>query len=248
MVAEVKASALFTHGAEAISFRTADLLPSFHLTLTPLDDDSDSDLSDPPTDLDMMNSEFDSSPTTASRAKQASKRNRSSKGYDRAPARKKRHQRTSDEDTEEEDSDDDDTAEDEFETTEAEHEIVVGDISKFESLPKEVRRTAVAFNPIIDKNQLLQRIALDISTDRDLINLLATCRRFAAALSPENSGVWKAKFTSKYDHPIISGPFDYCWAYKERTLVLGNFIDFGNGQDKRLPLQLQVLQDMVYGE
>ena len=98
--------------------------------------------------------------------------------------------------------------------------------------------------------QVLQNIAACSKNDEDLANFQLVCRKIAYNVTPDDSLVWKARFLSKYDHPIIRDPLEFKVAYKLRRLVLNakNFVDFRDAKDNRLKIELEVIRDMVLGE
>ena len=116
----------------------------FASTSAALNDDCDSELSDPRTDLDMMDSEYDTSPTPGSRKmKQLGRHRRSDTSPGDTQTSKKRRRLTHYETTDEEDTSTGDVTEDGSADSESQHEVVLGDISQFESLPKEVRHISL---------------------------------------------------------------------------------------------------------
>ena len=86
--------------------------------------------------------------------------------------------------------------------------------------------------------------------DTDLANLQLVSRKIAYNVTPDDSSIWKARFLTFYDHPIIQDPLEFSLAYKLRRLVLrdDNFVNFRNAEDKRLNVQLEVIKDMILGE
>ena len=83
--------------------------------------------------------------------------------------------------------------------------------------------------------------------DRDLFSLSCSCQTFADALVPKDSAIWKTRFVFRYDHPNIAVRTDFSVAYRLRRFVLRSFVAFTNPDDMRLPVQLEVLRDMVIG-
>jgi hypothetical protein len=92
---------------------------------------------------------------------------------------------------------------------------------------------------------MIQRIAAILPSDIDLVNLSAASNRFSETIHPQNSSVWSSRFLNKFDYPLIDNTNQFCAAYKERSLVLENFINFKDGTDPRLEPQLIILLDMV---
>lgn len=92
------------------------------------------------------------------------------------------------------------------------------------------------------------QIGIHSSTDEDLCHLISACRKLFTVLQPRNADVWKERFLVLWDYPDVTGREQFFIAYRLRKLVLRNFIDFRNGRDDRLPVQLEVLKDMVLGK
>ncbi|KIV77781.1 hypothetical protein PV11_09561 [Exophiala sideris] len=96
-------------------------------------------------------------------------------------------------------------------------------------------------------NEILQRIAFELEDPQDLTTFALLCKKTADAVMPDTSAVYKARFLSEYDHPCFSNEKEekYCFAYKMRTLTLKRFVAFDDPDDKRLPEQLEALRLMV---
>lgn len=95
---------------------------------------------------------------------------------------------------------------------------------------------------------MLHKLAACVLSDQDLAALTLSCRKLAHTHSPKDAAAWKARFLAKYDHPVIDNQHDFFYAYKIRRMVLHNFVDFGDGQDPRLTIQLEVVKDIVLGQ
>ena len=96
---------------------------------------------------------------------------------------------------------------------------------------------------------MLQRIASHLDDDHDLITLQLLSRKLASHLAPDDSWVWKARFLTLYDYPIIDEHEQFSYAYKLRRMVLReeNFSGFSNRKDSMSKIQLQVVKDMILG-
>lgn len=95
--------------------------------------------------------------------------------------------------------------------------------------------------------QLVHKIGAFLGSDQELASLSHTSRKLACTLLPQDSRVWKTRFLAKYDYPILDKESDFCNAYKLRRFVLSNFVDFRDGKDPRLMVQMEVARDMIWG-
>ena len=122
------------------------------------------------------------------------------------------------------------------------------DFSYVEILPAEVSGYILGFssgNSSLTDLQLLEKVAVFL-TDSDLYSLCLAGRLLCNKLMPENSGIWKTRFLSRYDFPSIDGPFEFCAGYQLRRFVLRNFAECGNG-GPQAQVGMEVLRDMVLG-
>ena len=95
--------------------------------------------------------------------------------------------------------------------------------------------------------QLVQSIATQASFDQDLGRLALTSPTFAAKVNFDGADVWRKRFLSLYDYPILQSVHEFAIAYKVRRFILrkldGRALALGQGD--RAEHQLQVIKDMV---
>lgn len=84
--------------------------------------------------------------------------------------------------------------------------------------------------------------------DRDFISLASSCSTLSRSLIPPESAVWKKRFLSLYDYPLVERQEEYAFAYQARRFVLSQFVAFTKPDDERLKIQMIVLKDMVVGK
>lgn len=96
--------------------------------------------------------------------------------------------------------------------------------------------------------QVLHRIASYVADDRDFMSLASSCTTLSRSLIPPESAVWKDRFLSLYDCPLVDEHEQYAYAYQGRRFVLTQFVAFAHPDDERLKIQMEVLKDMVVGE
>lgn len=95
---------------------------------------------------------------------------------------------------------------------------------------------------------MIEKIATILPRDSDVRNLALTSTYFAAAILPSWSGVWRDRFLSLYDHPIIDHPDQFRFAYQIRRLTTKAFVSFEHGVDEQGLECLETLKDMVMGK
>jgi len=131
--------------------------------------------------------------------------------------------------------------------------LMNADHSKLESLPNEVSSCFVVVSHRSrgrsDRSvQILNQIALYVDNDRDFMNLASSSPLLAQSLIPADSPIWKKRFLSLYDVPLVDEHAQYSVAYQMRRFVLSNFVAFDDPKDARLKVQLSNLRDMVIGK
>ena len=95
--------------------------------------------------------------------------------------------------------------------------------------------------------QVIETIVINIANDTDLLNFILACKDFAFAILIQSSTVWRTRFLSSYDHPIIEDSDEFRIAYQLREMVLRKFPSFADGGGARGQAALEVLRDMVLG-
>lgn len=80
------------------------------------------------------------------------------------------------------------------------------------------------------------------------MNLASSSPLLAQSLIPADSAIWKKRFLSLYDVPLVDEHVQYAVAYQMRRFVLSHFIDFRKHNDERLRIQMGNLRDMVIGK
>lgn len=90
-------------------------------------------------------------------------------------------------------------------------------------------------------------IASRVKSDGDLKNLSLTSPRIADRLVADESDVWRTRFLSLYDFPLIDSPHGFAIAYKLRRLVLRRLEDFGEIARDKAKVQLETIKDMILG-
>ncbi|EQL31904.1 hypothetical protein BDFG_05804 [Blastomyces dermatitidis ATCC 26199] len=91
--------------------------------------------------------------------------------------------------------------------------------------------------------ELIQMIAMLVELeDADMCRMARTCRYFAEAIIPPNSGVWRRRFLQKYDHPPPDKSSEEVRVeYKVRSIMLAQTPSFRDGEGRKEKLWLSVL-------
>ncbi|RMD43930.1 hypothetical protein DV735_g1239, partial [Chaetothyriales sp. CBS 134920] len=92
-----------------------------------------------------------------------------------------------------------------------------------------------------------QMIATLARSDRDIASMALVSKTIAHSILPPHSPIWRTRFLARYDYPVIPSPGDFCLAYKLRRFVLdaSSFVAFEDSSDQRLPIQMEVIKDLV---
>ncbi|KEF63169.1 uncharacterized protein A1O9_01145, partial [Exophiala aquamarina CBS 119918] len=93
--------------------------------------------------------------------------------------------------------------------------------------------------------QILDQIAFYVDNDRDFMNLASSSPFLAQSLIPAESAIWKKRFLSLYDVPLVDEHAQYAVAYQLRRFVLSRWVTFRNPDDARLKIQMDNLRNMV---
>ncbi|KAH0842621.1 hypothetical protein FOPE_07213 [Fonsecaea pedrosoi] len=118
--------------------------------------------------------------------------------------------------------------------------------SQFEGVPNEVSTVrAGSVRLPLTIGQILNKIVTFLPDDHDLHNLMLTCTTFAYALTSSRSAIWRQRFNSVFDWPFIVDITEFASAYQLRKFVLQKFVEFTDPDDERLQIQLEVLRDML---
>ncbi|EEP80802.1 predicted protein [Uncinocarpus reesii 1704] len=81
-------------------------------------------------------------------------------------------------------------------------------------------------------SEMIQKIACFLPTDRDVGNLMKTCKRFTEVLTPPSSGIWRSMFLSEYDpYPPDKTSIEIKWEYQFRRIIFRKPITFENGEE-----------------
>ncbi|KAL2360452.1 hypothetical protein RJZ56_006678 [Blastomyces dermatitidis] len=84
--------------------------------------------------------------------------------------------------------------------------------------------------------------------DADMCRMARTCRYFAEAIIPPNSGVWRRRFLQKYDHPPPDKSSEEVRVeYKVRSIMLAQTPSFRDGEGRKEKLWLSVLTTLFAG-
>lgn len=98
---------------------------------------------------------------------------------------------------------------------------------------------------------MIQKIAVELSSDIDLSSLSLASPMFADVLNPDEADIWRKRFLAKYDYPVgLDNPNDYAVAYKLRRFVLRKLDGeaLRNAEAAKSLHQLSVILDMVLGK
>lgn len=91
-------------------------------------------------------------------------------------------------------------------------------------------------------------IAILVPEDSDMCRMARTCRYFAEAIIPPNSGVWRTRFLDKYDHPPPDKSSEEVGIeYKVRSIMLAQTPSFQDGEGSKEKLWLSVLTTLLVG-
>lgn len=97
-------------------------------------------------------------------------------------------------------------------------------------------------------HKLIQMIAMLVPNDSDLCRMARTCRYFAQVINPPNSGVWRARFLDKYDHPPPDKSSEEVRIeYKVRSIILAQTPSFQTEEGMIEKLWLSVLTTLFVG-
>ncbi|RMZ88931.1 hypothetical protein DV736_g3850, partial [Chaetothyriales sp. CBS 134916] len=126
----------------------------------------------------------------------------------------------------------------------------LGRLAPFERAPAEVSPDYPTQDSSLPANlqfQVLQKIAAFACSDRDMTNMALLSKNIAYGILPADSTIWRTRLLAKYDHPIIPSALEFSLAYKLRRFVLDvrNFVNFKDNNDERLPIQMEVIRDLV---
>ncbi|KAG5304005.1 hypothetical protein I7I50_10951 [Histoplasma capsulatum G186AR] len=95
-------------------------------------------------------------------------------------------------------------------------------------------------------HKLIQMIAMLVPNDSDLCRMARTCRYFAQVIIPPNSGVWRARFLDKYDHPPPDKSSEEVRIeYKVRSIILAQTPSFQTEEGMKEKLWLSVLTTLL---
>ncbi|EEH08684.1 conserved hypothetical protein [Histoplasma capsulatum G186AR] len=85
-----------------------------------------------------------------------------------------------------------------------------------------------------------------VPNDSDLCRMARTCRYFAQVIIPPNSGVWRARFLDKYDHPPPDKSSEEVRIeYKVRSIILAQTPSFQTEEGMKEKLWLSVLTTLL---
>ncbi|KLJ13871.1 hypothetical protein EMPG_11215 [Blastomyces silverae] len=85
--------------------------------------------------------------------------------------------------------------------------------------------------------------------DADMCRMARTCRYFAEAIIPPNSGVWRKRFLEKYDHPPPDKSSEEVRVeYKVRSIMLAQTPSFQDGEGRKEKLWLSILTTLFAAE
>ena len=93
--------------------------------------------------------------------------------------------------------------------------------------------------------QVFEKVIFYVS-DSDLHALTQASKKMAVKLMSEKSGIWKARFLSFYDYPLVESPYEFRVAYQLRRFVLRKFVGC-DGRNAQAQICLEVIQDMLLG-
>lgn len=93
--------------------------------------------------------------------------------------------------------------------------------------------------------KLIERIAIQIESDEDLISFALTCRGIEKCILAAESGVWRARFNEKYDAGWKYRSEQLMVEYQTRALVLGQRVFIQSKETARDFLWLEVLQTLL---
>ncbi|PGH02145.1 hypothetical protein GX51_04849 [Blastomyces parvus] len=97
--------------------------------------------------------------------------------------------------------------------------------------------------------ELIQMIAMRVPKDADLCRMAHTCRYFAKAIIPPNSGVWRTRFLDEYDHPPPDKSSEEVRVeYQVRSIMLAQTPSFQDGEGSKEKLWLSVLTTLFVAE
>ncbi|WEW55567.1 hypothetical protein PRK78_000998 [Emydomyces testavorans] len=89
-------------------------------------------------------------------------------------------------------------------------------------------------------------IACYLPTDKDVVNMMMTCRHFRQTLSPPNSGIWRSMFLDEYDPPPPDkSSLEIKWEYQFRSIILRKHVSFAKGEKARETLWLQCISTLI---
>ena len=96
---------------------------------------------------------------------------------------------------------------------------------------------------------MVQEIATQLPSDRDLCNMINTCQWLSFSIMPPGSGVWRGRFTQLYDNPPNEMSSEGVKKeYKFRSLVFAVGASFRHGEGERESLWLQCISTMLKGK
>ncbi|OJD26088.1 hypothetical protein ACJ73_02535 [Blastomyces percursus] len=98
--------------------------------------------------------------------------------------------------------------------------------------------------------ELIQMIAMRMELeDADICRMARTCRYFAEAIIPPNSGVWRKRFLNNYDHPPPDKSSEEAQVeYKVYSIMLEQTPSFRDGEGRKEKLWLSVLTTLFTGD
>ncbi|KAJ5787397.1 hypothetical protein N7457_002387 [Penicillium paradoxum] len=94
-------------------------------------------------------------------------------------------------------------------------------------------------------NELLQQIACDLPTDRDVLSLSQSCKEMWGKVFEAESAVWRDRFSKHYDLPAGKPSKQLKIEYQIRAIVLDPQISFGGVEDDRQYLWMEVIKTML---
>lgn len=93
--------------------------------------------------------------------------------------------------------------------------------------------------------QLLQQVACDLPTDRDVLRLSQSCKGMWEKIFEEDSSIWRDRFSKHYDLPPGRPSRELKIEYQIRAIVLNSQMSFKGKEDNRQYLWMEVLKTML---